>query len=200
MLCYYQKSDEYFKLGILFDVEKLEISNVPQEFLHYSENKQFTNPDLPKWRTQIHIDEMTNEKYALAISPDSYPTRRLGFPYKDLHSNLIVKCTRDGVGVVFLFSSQPNINSKGISSGYYYFSSRLKWDHLITDISLEQKWGSEYLSLASYNSESDLEISDKIRSSKSAMLELDWYGEGLVRFKYSLNGADEAIKNCFRSL
>ena len=99
-----------------------------------------------------------------------------------------------------MFSSQPNINSKGISSGHYYFSSRLKWDHLITDISLQQKWGSEYLNLASYNSESDLEISDKIRSSKSAMLELDWYGEGLVRFKYSLNGADEAIKNCFRSL
>jgi len=55
-------------------------------------------------------------------------------------------------------------------------------------VTLRQKWGVNFLSF-----DYDDQIIDKMETHDTLLLELDWFGEGNVYFKFPLTGAAEAI-------
>ncbi len=66
--------------------------------------------------------------------------------------------------------------------------TRIKWDDSVENVTLTQTWGAEFIHFNNAK-----KILSKIKTASSMLLELDWYGEGHVYFKFPLNGASEAI-------
>jgi len=131
---------------------------------------------------------MTEETSYFAISPYVSPTKLMSSPYDDVVSWIGVGCSGSYEWVFIGFTTSPNLVNTEIEDGYDRVSTRLKWDDDIETETLYQEWGDNFLTF-----NFDDQIIDKMETHDTLLLELDWYGQGNVYFKFPLAGAAEGI-------
>ena len=147
-------------------------------------------PAAAQWTNSASKDEMTNEQMVLAISPHATPSQPMELPYTDTDAWVGFMCDGKNEWVYLGFSNTPNLNNTELGDGFNYFSTRLKWGAEIKNARFSQKWGSSFINF------SDGRDALKRLTNGSAdtlLLELDWYGNGAVYFRFSLEGAANAI-------
>jgi hypothetical protein len=143
-----------------------------------------------RWEVSVETDKMTGKQQYFAASPTIRATKSMSFPYQDAKSWVAVGCNKGSKWAYFAFSTSPNLVKTEIHDGYNGIRARVKWDGAIIAEALTQKWGSAFLHF-----ENDAHAINKLISSKSVLLELDWFGQNPVYFEYPMEGAAEAIKS-----
>ncbi len=143
-----------------------------------------------EWSNQENKDEMTGKVVKIAFSKDTSPSVTMSFPYQNITGSVFVGKNDANEFAAFGFTEQPNLLNIELQPNANIIKTRIKWDDKIEDVKLVQKWGDKFL----HFSDSKNAIK-KIMSSKEVLLELDWYGNGKVYFKFDLSGASEAIAN-----
>lgn len=141
-----------------------------------------------QWTTSETTDEMEGTTSYFAISPDVKPTRQMSFPYGNITSNLVIACKEASTYAYFYFSDSPNLTDDETEDGYNLVRTRLKVDEVIENISLTQTWGANSLFLLN----DELYI-QKAKEASELLLELNWYGNGKVYFRYDLSGSAKKI-------
>ena len=141
-----------------------------------------------QWTTSETVDEMEGTTSYFAISPDVKPTRQMTFPYGDITSNLVIACKEANTFAYFYFSDSPNLSDDETEDGYNLVRTRLKADEVIENISLTQTWGANSLFLLN-----DEPYIQKAKEASEFLLELNWYGNGKVYFRYDLSGSAKII-------
>lgn len=141
-----------------------------------------------QWDTFVSKDEMTEEEIWFATSPYVEPTETMNFPYHNVEACLIVAYDSKNEWAYIAFSEAPNITDDEIKDGYNLIRTRIKWDDEIESVYLIQHWGSRFIHFRNYEA-----AISKIVSSNTALLELNWYGEGKVYFRFPLAGSSDMI-------
>ena len=140
-------------------------------------------PPKPSWGISSSTNKMTGVLSAYAISPTSYPSKKMSFPYSDVNSWMGVGCNKNHEWVFFGFSGAPNLSNDQTKDGYNLIRTRIKWDDKITDVELKQDWGAEFIHFID-----DKSAIMRIDASGKALLELQWHGQQTTYFDYTLNG------------
>ena len=156
------------------------------------------NAQAEAWRILKDRDEMTGEISTYAVSPRTTPTSPHS-DYDDLESWMVVGCRVSKVQFMYFdFTEKPILRRTYYPSGYAN-EARIRWNNEIKSILLDQVSGESalyYSKTAPISLFSPIYIGGAIKrtaESESVMLELPWYGESLIHFEYSTNGAAKAI-------
>lgn len=149
----------------------------------------------PAWKHFDSEDQMSGDVTHFATSPTAYPTQELPFPYSDLTSVIGVGCNKSSKWAYFKFSTAPNLVNDETHDGYNVSKSRIRWGDTLDTVTLIQTWGDVGL-----HAKFKDDFIGKLRSNDDVILELEWYGQGSIRFKYSLNESkssiDKALTGC----
>ena len=146
-----------------------------------------------QWTNSVSRDQMTSEEVAVAVSPHVTPSREMDFPYKDTEAWVGYMCDGKNEWVYFGFSKTPNINdTEPTEGGFNHFRTRVRWGTEVKTVKMSQKWGASVISFADGGGDA-LKRLAKSTVADSLLLELDWYANGSVYFKFPLEGAADAI-------
>lgn len=148
------------------------------------------SPAHSGWKVSSKNDIMTGELSAFAISDWVPSVEPMGLPYNDVEAVLGVGCSGYKTWAYIRFTESPNILNDKTKDGYNLVPARLRWGSRIKKMVLFQEWGGYSLGFRD-----DDEVIDTIKRSPDMLLELKWYGEGATHFKFSLEGASEAIES-----
>ena len=116
------------------------------------------------------------------------PTKTMSFPYGDTKGWLGIGCDGESEWVYAGFTNDPNLQGTEIGDGYNSITTRIKFDDEIETVNLTQTWNSKFLHFRN-----DKDIIDKIMKANTILLELKWYSEGSVYFRFSGGGSTSAI-------
>ena len=141
-----------------------------------------------QWDVSTSKDEMTGEVSSYCSSPSTSPTETMSFPYGDTKGWLGIGCDGESEWVYAGFTIEPNLQDTDIGDGYNSIRTRIKFDDEIETVNLIQTWNSKFLHFSN-----DKDIIDKIMKANTVLLELKWYGEGSVYFRFSGGGSTKAI-------
>lgn len=145
-------------------------------------------PVKPQWETFTSVDKMTGKRQVFATSPKVPPTEPMGFPYRAVTAWLGVGCDGKSEWAYIGFSEAPNLTDTETENGYNRINTRIKWNESIQNVTLIQEWGSAFLHF-----QDDRQGIGKIITTKSALLELKWYGQDRPYFSFPLDGAAAAV-------
>jgi len=134
---------------------------------------------------------MTNEVVGYAVSPHVAPSRQMEFPYADAEAWMGYMCDAKNEWVFVQFSTPPNIANTEPADGFNHFSTRLKWGDEIKTTNLSQKWGADVISFRDGGRDALKRLTSG--TVDTVLLELDWFGNGVVYFRFSLQDAAAAI-------
>lgn len=151
-------------------------------------------PLFAKWDTTTSVDKMTDKKSAYATSSYTSSMEPMSFPYSNIKSFIGIGCTETSSWAYIGFSDSPNLVNTKTEDGYSVINTRIKFDNIVKNERLTQDWGSKFIHF--YNAE---KIIQKIKQSKTLLLELNWYGNSPTYFKYQLDDAERAINSIFNS-
>lgn len=142
-----------------------------------------------QWKVTTSVDEITGITSCYAISKSVKPVHKLDFPYTDVTSWI-------GIGVdpkeewgYIGYSTAPNLVDGKIGDGYSTYNFRIRWDDNQGTILFIQEWGSKFLHPAD-----DRNFIANLQKHKLFLIELHWFGQGNVYFRYPLAGAKQAIE------
>ena len=170
---------------------KVDLTN--SEKTDHSLSNKLTPPTKPAWSTSEFSDRMTGELSAYASSPISFPTETMAFPYGNVSAWLGVGCNKHSEWVYVKFNSAPNLANTETKDGYNQIFTRIKWDNTIDRLHMRQSWGARAIHFDDRVYD-DGYIIEKIASSNTALLELQWHGQQSNYFEFSLNGSSKALK------
>ena len=142
-----------------------------------------------EWQVSTSKDEMTDEVSSHATSPRTRSTRRMAYPYSEVEAWLTYACKGDTEWVYIGFTEAPNLVDTSIQQGFSRFTSRVRWDDEINREHFRQNWGERFLHFTWRVDD----VINRIRTSNSSLVELNWYGSGQVHFRFSLSGSSAAI-------
>jgi hypothetical protein len=136
---------------------------------------------------------MTDEKTWYATSPYVSPVEKMNFPYGNTKAWLGIGYNGENGWVYIGFTNSPNLLDTSTEDGYNLIHTRIKWDdNEPENISLKQEWGSKFIHFRN-----DDVIISKIAESNTVLLELNWYSEGKVYFRFPLTGSSDAINKIY---
>jgi hypothetical protein len=151
----------------------------------------FLNPNAySDWTASQSKDEMTGNETFYIFTDWASPKYPMSFPYAKTKSVIGIGCSKYGIVPYFNFTSKPNITKAETKDGYNEIITRIKFDNTLEDIKLTQKWGSK--SLFVYNEKAFIKSLEK---TNEVLLELNWYGNSSVYFKYYTDETSQAIKS-----
>ena len=154
-----------------------------------------------QWEFKSATDEMTGEKSYYATSPFVKPKNVMDFPYKNVLSWIGVGCKEEKKWMYFAFTKRPNLVGDVTESGYSWTTQRIKIDENLTEVYLEQSWGSKSLSVedSEYlkNLISTADLINSLPKANELLLELTWHGNGNVYFPYPMTGSADALAQLF---
>ncbi len=149
-----------------------------------------SNTSSSQWKIVSEKDPMTGKETWYAISPKVKSLKPMSFPYNDTEAWIGIGNDGTNEWIYIGFSTIPNIEDFNIGNGYLIITTRVKWDELEPNYTtFYQKVGSNFLHFADYTN-----AISKVMQHKKFLLELNWYGNGLVHFEFPLEGAKEAIE------
>lgn len=143
----------------------------------------------PQWEMSTETDKMTGKRQVYATSPTVPPTTRMEFPYRDVKAWLGVGCSAKSEWAYIGFTKAPNLTDTETESGYNRINTRIKWNDSVQNMTLTQKWGASFLQF-----QDGRQAISRIISSRSSLLELQWYGQPGTYFSFPLDGASTAVE------
>ena len=114
----------------------------------------------------------------------------MSFPYTKTKSIIGIACNKNSIWTYFKFTIAPNITKSETKDGYNKIITRIKFENTLEDIRLTQDWGSKALFV--YNEKAFIKT---LENTNEVLLELNWYGNSSVYFKYYTDEASQAIKS-----
>jgi len=151
----------------------------------------FLNPNAySDWTASQSKDEMTGNETFYIFTDWASPKYPMSFPYAQTKSIIGIGCSKYGIVSYFNFTSKPNITKAETKDGFNEIITRIKFDNTLEDIKLTQKWGSKSLSV--YNEKAFIK---SLENTNEVLLELNWYGNSSVYFKYYTDESSQAIKS-----
>ena len=151
--------------------------------------------------------EMPMRANSCCVSKDASPTERMDFPYSDVKGWLAVGCDADSEWAYVGFTTAPKLQNTTIEDddGYagwvccsHHISTRITFDDEVEQITMTQatdgKWNSQFIHF-----KNDSAIIEKLMTADTVSLELDWYGQGKVHFRFSGSGSTRAINQIRQS-
>ena len=82
------------------------------------------------------------------------------------------------------------MTSNNIKEGYTEITTRFKWgEESPVLMTLTQEWGAKFLHFSN-----DAKAIQNIEKNTTVLLELPWFGDGNVYFRFDLTGAKAAIQ------
>ena len=154
-----------------------------------TKKKEVVERKAPSWSTFDSSDEMSGEKSSFAVSPKTAPTRRMDFPYAGVEAQLAIGCDSSSEWVYVSFTTAPNLSNSETKDGYSLVNTRVRWDDAVVREQMTQKWGAEFMHFRDKSA-----VIQKVAGASSVMIELDWHGQGAVRFPFTLNGSSAAVQ------
>lgn len=148
------------------------------------------------WEHSVSEDIMTGEKTCYAMSPLTPSVKPFSSPYTGTEAWLGVMARGDGTWAFVGFSTAPNIRMSEARDGHSVFDTRVRWGDTLENYRMIQEWGSNFIIFLLSRDDpyrDDYDAIEKIYQSEYVLLELDWYGQGLVHFRFPMGGAKEAI-------
>lgn len=145
-----------------------------------------------QWSATSSKDEISGNMSFYAVSNQITPTERMNFPYTDIKSFIGIGCEKGNKWAYLGFNNSPNLSNDKTQNGYNLINARIKFDDKASTTSLSQEWGSKFLHFKYPE-----QIIEKIKKSNTFIIELEWYGNGNVYFKYPLSGAKNVIDEIF---
>ncbi len=133
-----------------------------------------------EWTTGLTEDKMTGEKRAYAHSKWVPSLSPMKFPYRGVKASLIIACDKKDEWANIQFSQKPNILNTETKDGYSLINTRVKVGNELKNFTFTQSWGSRTLHIDSPYLE--------LAKHKEFLVELDWYGNGKVYFKFNVEG------------
>ena len=139
------------------------------------------------WSTTTFTNEWGEQAAVGARSQAVRPVTPMGFPYNDVTGTILVQCPNS---VWVRFSEEPNLTGGNIRDGYTDYTLSARIDGRDVRYGVSQGWGDNDL-----NFRDDATVRQAIMGSNEIEILLPWYGEGNVRFKWSLDGSSSAIQS-----
>lgn len=119
----------------------------------------------------------------------------MDFPYRGVEGWLAFGCDGQSEWAYIGFTKQPNLTDTfAESGGYSMFRTRVRWDDNVQTVRMSQEWGDRFLHF-----QSDGAAIANMRSARTVLVELDWYGAGQAYFRFTLNGSADAIASARRA-
>ncbi len=144
-----------------------------------------------EWSVHTVQNEMDGVVGHVAASDKTPPTKVMQFPYNIVWARVNVSRRLDsGSIMVSLSFNLENILGFEQVGDYLLGEIRVKWDN--GKIETAQVWSHDQPELVIF-SDTDA-VLNKLKKSKSLLIELEWYNEGEVYFRFDLTGAAAAIK------
>ena len=144
-----------------------------------------------QWRASTYENEMDGTVTYSASSDLTAATTSMISPYEDTRSILYVGCYDDGrQWADIVFNKTAIVTSdETTEDGHDIIRARMKFDEdePVTMV-LTRRMGSTVLMF-----DRDQWAIDGFKRASTFLLELNWYGQGMVYFRYSLDGAADAI-------
>jgi hypothetical protein len=143
------------------------------------------------WTLSNNKDPMGEEQSYYLKSETVGSFDYLDFPYKDVSSNVMIGCDNSGIWAYFWFNK---FNLNGGKSDWidntvtYHF--RIKFDQTVKPITMNQDMDNNHFLRIYYDSW----FINNLKRANNIMLELDWYNNGKVHFKYDVSGFNKAYK------
>jgi len=141
-----------------------------------------------QWKVTTSADEITGAISCYAISKSVKPLHELDFPYTGVISWIGFGTNNKKEWAYIGFSTAPNLVGGKIGNGYTTYSLRVRWDNNPGTMQFFQKWGSKFLHPLNYT-----KFIANLRRHKLFLIELHWFGQEDVYFRYSIAGAKQAI-------
>jgi len=141
-----------------------------------------------KWRVRVTESIMTGKKIWEVYSPFVKPIESLRFPYDDTKAQITVRFDGDIELVAIKFSDSCNVTGTTINKHDRLVTAAIRWDNKIEEFSLVQTRLSPYLVFLSAS-----KVIDRLCTSQLMIIELDWYFDGPVHFKFDLTGVADLI-------
>ena len=161
-------------------------TNVPSRAVTPSST---TSSPAQKWTTSTSVDPISGGKHSFTTSPSVRPTEIMDFPYNNnIEAYLDIGCDGKKEWVCVVLSEKPILTDFRTEDGYERGRVRIRWDDAFENVFLQQRWGDNVLMF-----EEAGPAIKKIVSSSSALLEVPWYGQGSVYFRFPLNGSSTAL-------
>ncbi|HHG74074.1 MAG TPA: hypothetical protein ENK22_03445 [Persephonella sp.] len=146
------------------------------------------------WKLLTDKDEMTGEQQCFAVSDMVSPTRKMSFPYHNTKAWIIFGYDGKNRAIILGFNNTPNITNMKVRDGYNLIETRVKWDKDgIEKVTLIQEWGSKFIRFFDTD-----HIISRMKRNNTLLVELKWYGNGNVYFKFPLKGFIKASNKVYR--
>ena len=141
------------------------------------------------WTISKDVDEMSGECSYYITSKSVRPLKPMHFPHWNVTANLVVEFDGNLEWIYLAFNTVPNLVGGELRDGYDEIGIRVRFDNSIEGITISHDWGSHFL----YCEFPDF-LLPKLVHSKTVLIELPWYGQGDVYFKFNLMGFSRALK------
>ncbi len=163
-------------------------------FLRKAKSTQKSKPaqeaEIAQWAIDETSDEMTGENSIVMDGAKTAPTSPMKFPYQDTKAQVVYICDANRESISFWFTGPVNLSGgKYKGESLKYMTTRIKWNDMIipTEIAFAPDGQGVYF----------VHPKDALRhalNSSSVLVELDWWNNGNVYFRFSLKGLSEAVK------
>lgn len=150
----------------------------------------FATQAIAEWKIYESKDEMTDDVNVYAQSNLVGPTKKIDFPYEDVEAMLVVACNNNEEWTYIWFTKSPNIAGSQSFDGYDMINTRVKWDDMLGKAILTQDYGSKSLHFSM-----EKEIIENIQKSNTFLIELSWFSNSQVYFRFPLSGSAKAISS-----
>ena len=138
-----------------------------------------------EWNVSESIDVMTDEKSSYAISPEYAPINKMSFPYGDIKAYLGFGCKNETEWMYVGFTGNINLDYEDS-----WFSTKVKWGKSLSEIYLIESSSQTSVHFQGDHHHNQMR---HIITNDVMILELNWYGQGKVHFKFPLDNAVEYI-------
>lgn len=142
---------------------------------------------IADWDFKILRYESIKGNFPSAVSDSVSPTKKMKAPYSNLEASIGVLCNSDVELLMMVFSQPPKLNNTNTKNNDDKITARIKWGDTFENVILAQ---SSHILIF----DNSKKVIRKLIKSKSALLELDWSGQGLIYFKFPLSGSVAALK------
>lgn len=141
------------------------------------------------WYISSSKDPMTGDVSYYLHSETVGSIEEMSFPYNNVQSTLIIACGANDVWD-YVWFSEMNVTGGSYSFGSYYeYKERVRFDDDIQTATMLAKSASHFLSF-----KYDDWLIRELKNTNLFMIELEWYGDGTVHFKYNVTGFNSAYK------
>lgn len=142
------------------------------------------------WNVDTSHDEMTGESSSIMMSDTARPTRNMEFPYSDVYSAIsVIKDDKENERATLHFN-KLNIRGGDIFNGFTSHSFLVKFgDNKPVKMKGMIQNGGKSIHITRADA---TKFIAEIQKVDSILVQLKWYGEGNVNFKYDVKDAQAA--------